>query len=69
MVKMDTIKKERFRSQCPDLWSPEDCRHQTVEVKHRYQRRRAMPLARAVCGSANVIIKNVIMSNSVIYGN
>jgi hypothetical protein len=34
MVRMDTIEKERFRSQCPELWNQEDCRYQTIEVKH-----------------------------------
>lgn len=37
MVRMDTIEKERFRYQCPQLWSQEDCRYQTVEVKKRLQ--------------------------------
>lgn len=32
MVRMDTMEKERSAEWCPQLWSPEDCRYQSVEV-------------------------------------
>lgn len=61
---METIKKERSRQQCPQLW--QDCKYPNVEVKCLCGENRTNSLSLVRC----VIIKTaLIKNNQAIYEN